>query len=138
MIIRPALKRDLIECGKLGDIPEFELPGGGHIDKKFMENYLDKNFFLVAQENSKIIGYIVGEPLKGGGVIVWYMTIKKGNQGKGFGKKLLSEFEKRCRQNGRNYIELYGPLSNKKTLGFYEKMKYVRGRTFFEFVKEFK
>jgi len=137
VVIRPALKKDLVECEKLGDIPEFESPGGDHIDKKFMENYLDKNFFLVVQENSKIIGYIIGEVLRGKGVIIWYFTIKKEGQRKGFGKKLLIEFEKRCKRNGIDWVVLYGPAFNINTLEFYKKMRYVRGNNFYEFVKEF-
>lgn len=137
MIIRPATIEDLKNCEILIKLPEMELPYGGHIDKKFMENYLDPDFFLVMEEKSEIIGLIIGEPLRGKGIMIWYMTIKKDFQGKGFGKKLLTEFEKICREKNRNWIVLYGPTYNKKTVEFYEKMEYKKGKSYFEFVKEF-
>ena len=99
-MIRPATKEDLPACEQIGQIKEFKNPYEEYAnDAKFMENYLDENFFLVAEDDDEIIGYIIGEELKGKGVMIWYVTVKEKMRGKGVGKKLLLEFEKRDRKS---------------------------------------
>ncbi len=113
MSIRPAIKNDLAACEKLALIPEFVTTEGNYVDKKSLENYLDPNYFLVAENDNQIIGFAVGEPLKGKGFMLLYITIKKGMQGRGIGKKLLKELENRCREQSIRWIELYVPTFNK-------------------------
>lgn len=138
MIIRPATKNDLATCEKLALIPEFITPSGHHIDIKFLENYLDPNYFLVVENNNQIIGFAIGEPLKGKGFMLLYLTIKKGMQGKGIGKKLLKELENRCKKQGVRWIVLYGPAFNKGTITFYKKTGYYsQEKALFEFGKRF-
>ena len=61
MIIRDATKKDLLACKKLLNIPEFEFPNEGYPDIPYLKDYLEKDFFLVAEEENKII--IISETL---------------------------------------------------------------------------
>ena len=137
MKIRSATKRDLTECESLIKIPELAYGRGNHIDKKFMANYLDPDLFLVVEVKSEIIGLIIGEGLKGKGVIIMYLVVKKEYQGKGFGRRLVAELEKRCKKTGINWAVLYAPALSDRALEFYKKLGYIKGHKLFEFVKEF-
>lgn len=134
--IRNAVKEDLLQCEKLGQIEEFKLASGGWLDAKFLENYISPDYFLVAENNNQIIGYLIGEPLKGNGVMLCFLVVKENMRKKGIGKKLLKEFEKRCRENGAEWILLYAPTFNEGTVMFYKKRGYNQGKSFFEFNKK--
>lgn len=137
MKIRPATKNDLNQCEKLVRTPILSYKKGHYIDKNFMTNYLDPNLFLVAEEKNQIIGLIIGERLKGNGVMILYLVVSKMFQLKGYGTKILEEFEKRCKKTGINWAVLYGPAEKTEVLNFYKKRKYIKGHKLFEFVKEF-
>lgn len=131
MNIRLATLRDLDSCGKLGRISEFELPSGGHLDKTFLENYLG-DLFLVVEYNGNVIGYAIGEPLVGKVTLLWFMTIKEKFRGRGLGEKLVKEFEGKCKKLGMEWIILYAPTFNERSVNFYKKQNYNIGKTFFE------
>src|SRR3989338_5856600 len=135
MLIRQATKKDLKQCERLGKIPEFELPSGGYMKAQWLESYLDPDFFMIAEEKDRVIGYFLGEKLIGGVGLLWYIMVHKDFRGKGFGTKLLNEFERRVKKRGIDWIVLYGPALNKKTIRFYEKHGYNKGKTFYEFNK---
>jgi len=65
MIIRSATKNDLELCEKLAHIREMKLATGEYMTKYSLATYLHKDFFLVAEENTHIIGMILSEKLKG-------------------------------------------------------------------------
>ncbi|MBI4059326.1 GNAT family N-acetyltransferase [Candidatus Microgenomates bacterium] len=136
MEIRSATKNDLAVCEQLGRIPEFKLPSGGHLGADFLENYLDRDFFLVAEENNEVIGYLIAEPLKGKVAILWFITMKDAARNKGFGTKLLAEFEERAKIRGIEWIVLYAPNFNQQTLKFYQKHGYNLGKSFTECNKQ--
>ncbi len=116
MTIGPAEEKDLEECAELGRIPEFELPSGGFLEAEYLKIYLDPDFFIVAEEGNKIIGYALGEKLKGPLGLLSFLMVSKKQRGKGVGTKLLKDFEKRVKKRGVKWILLYGPYFNKKTL----------------------
>jgi ribosomal protein S18 acetylase RimI-like enzyme len=82
----------------------------------------------------KVVGYLIAEKVKAGGAIIWYLAIEKKHRNQGLGRKLLSEFENRCRKNRIEWINLYA-LENKKTLGFYKSMGYSFGEKEREIIK---
>ena len=137
MKIRSAEKKDLKDCENLIRVPELTYGAGHYIDKEFMENYLDPDLFLVGEINSEIIGLIISEKLKGKGIIIMYLVVKKEYQGKGFGRRLVAELEKRCKKTGINWAVLYAPAQNNETLKFYKKIGFIKGHNLYEFVKEF-
>jgi len=136
MKIRGATKKDLRQCEKILKINEFRFSDRSYPNSEFLINYLNKNYFLIIEENNEIKGCLIAEPLKAYNVIIWFIAIKAEYKGKGLGKKLLSEFEKRCKNKGIKYIILYCPTSSKSSNIFYKKKKYIKNKSFFEFNKE--
>ena len=66
MTIRSAKIEDLVQIEKLLSVPEFRFPDGGFPVFDFLKIYLDEDFFLVAEDNDKVVGAILGEQLKAG------------------------------------------------------------------------
>jgi len=135
MLIRPAEKIDLKECERLLRIEEFKWPEGNYPYKNYLKQYLDKDYFLVAEENGKIVGCLFGEPLKGKLAILWYFAVDKKFRNKGIGTKLLSRFEANCKKDGDRWIILYTYSLSKKSLKFYKKRRYHLGNKFVEIEK---
>ncbi len=136
MLIRKAEKKDLKQCENLVHIPEMKLATGGFFDQFLLEKYLDKNFFLVAEDEKEVIGLIIGEPIKANGSIVWMIAISENIRGKGIGSLLLEEYEKKVKKIGITWIVLYGYQKNPKVLDFYRKHGFSEGVKSVEFVKD--
>ena len=133
--IRPAEETDLKACEELFSSPELQTAKGVTLPADFLKNYLDGDYFLVAESNSEIIGAMFGEPLKGKGVIIHEFSVNKKHQGKGVGGMMLEEFEKRAKKNKGDWLLLYAPKKNSDTLKFYENKGYFFGVEFVECLK---
>lgn len=135
MKIRSTKINDLREVIKIGQIDEFR----GNIDDYFqvdyIKHYLHKDFFLVLEKAEKIIGFLIAEPIKANGALLWYIAIKKNERGKGGGEKLLKEFEKRCTVNKIEWIILYCPAKRRETKLFYKKQGYTKHCQLLEYEK---
>ena len=135
MKIRNAKRRDLESCARLLDIPEFEFPEGGRPDVDFLQQYLGKDFFLVAEKEDTIIGCIFGEKLRGYIALIWFIVVDETMRGEGVGTQLLSEFEERCKRRGIGWTILYASTTDRIPLSFYEMSGYNRGSTLIEMNK---
>lgn len=109
---------------------------GEYYTKAFLKEYLDKNFFLIAENNHKVIGCIFGEMVRGKGAIVWVIVVSEKRRGSGTGSKLLKAFEKHCKNLKIQWIILYAPQNKNKTCEFYQKHQFNKGIASVEFVKE--
>jgi len=136
MNIRGANKEDLQQCEEILKIDKFKFSDGSYPNTEFLINYINENYFLVIEDKGEIQGCLVAEPLKTYNIMLWFIAIKKEFRGKGLGKKLISEFEKRCKKRGIGYIVLYCPILNKSSIDFYNKNGYSQDKCFFEFNKE--
>jgi len=136
MNIRSCKTSDLKKCEDLCNSPELFYPNGGHFTAGHLKNFLSKKYFLVAEEDNKVIGLIFGEKLKAGGSIVWIVVVDKKYRGKKIGSKLLKEFEKNAKQDGCTWIVLYAATKNKNTVEFYKKHKYDIGKKYIECAKD--
>ena len=136
MQIRKAKLKDLPQCVKLLHLPEFVFTNKECLDLEDLEVYLDSGLFFVAEENSKIIGCIFGEKMKGEIAMLWYFTIDKKRRGQGIGQKMISHFENECRKQEIEWILLYSPKENPRSSKFYRKMNYDKGKPYIEFNKE--
>lgn len=136
MNIKPCKTIDLKQCEDLCNSPELFYPNGGHFTVGHLKHLLNKNYFLIAEEDKKVIGLIFGEKLKAAGSIVWVIVVDKKFRGQGIGKKLLKEFEKNAKQDGCSWTVLYAATNNKKTLDFYKKQKYDIGEKYIECAKD--
>jgi len=135
MKIRPAKTKDLEEIVKVGQIKEFRGIIDSYFHADFIKNYLHKDFFLVLEKEKKIIGFLIAEPVKANGALLWYIAIIKEERGRGGGKKLLKEFEKRCKKNKVEWIILYCPTKSQATKLFYKKQGYTKHIQLLEYEK---
>lgn len=133
--IRPATKNDLEKCENLLHISTMRCATGEYYTKSFLKDYLDENFFLVAENNGEITGCIFGEAVKDKGAIIWVIAISKKHRGASIGSKLLQAFEKNCKNIGIQWMILYAPQKKKKTCKFYQKHTFNKGIICVEYVK---
>ena len=135
MIIRDANEKDLHVCERLLHLPEFKFPNGEFPSVDNLEDFLEKDYFLVAEDEERIIGCIIGEPLKVKSVLIWYLVIDQERRGEGIGKKLLQNFEKKMRRKNLEWLYLQTQAA---TSGFYAKNNYQKGQQLQEFSKQLK
>ena len=134
--IRHATLKDCKKCAELSRVPELELPLEKYISEKYFKLFVDEDkMFFVAEDNNKIVGYILGEPMKGRLANLGLLAVDKKFRGKGVGKKLVDAMRKRCDEKGLTYLLLYAPKSNKKTLEFYRKCGFKEGKNYIPFVE---
>lgn len=137
MKIRLATLRDCKQCAELSRIEELKPALGGFIPERYFRCFVDKDkLFLVAEENKKIIGYILGEPMKGRVAYIGLLTVVKEKRGQGLGQRLVNKFREQCDRKRLNYLLLYAPKSNKKTIGFYQRCGFTRGKEYIHFAEE--
>ncbi|GBE20653.1 putative acetyltransferase [archaeon BMS3Abin17] len=136
MPIRPAEIKDLKGCEEILKIPELRFIDGYYPDINYRKEFIDKDYFLVFEMDNKIVGCVLGEPLKCKHVIIWFFAVKKEYRRQGIGEKLIKEFEKRCCKNKHKWCILHTPISIKNSMNFYKKLGYNKGESFVEFEKE--
>lgn len=133
--IRPATLKDISECEKLAHDPHLRFPTGGYPDANYLKEYISEHFFLVAEQDEKIVGWILGEPLKSLGAALWFFIVDEQNRKRGIGSKLYDEFENHMRQAGREWIFLTSHVENPIAMDFYIKKGFVKGEPHFEMAK---
>jgi len=134
-IIRPAKDSDLIACERLLSVPELFFPDGKPWSKDWIANYLDNDFFLVAELDGEVVGCIIGESLKKQGSLIWLLSVDSGSRGLGIGAQLLKAYENNARNKGIAWIMLYSVLYDERTLKFYQKNNYLCGSKLTECLK---
>lgn len=89
-------------------------------DKELLEAFCisDKSIFYVAEENSKIIGYIKGNKDRIGNLFVLENSHKKG-----VGKKLVELLEKEAKKQNSKEIKIRSSIY---AIPFYQKMDYKK------------
>lgn len=110
---------------------------GKYLSAEILSEYIDERYFLVAEENNEVIGAMFGEPLKSEGLMFWEFAVKESDRGRGIGSALLDMFEKNMISEGRTWMILYAPEKSPKTIQFYEKRGYSKGKVHIEFQKFF-
>lgn len=136
MQIRNAELKDLSKCVELLHLPEFVFSDGDYPDLEYLKIYFGAGLFFVAEENSEIIGCIFGEKMRGKIAMLWYFVVDKDQRSKGVGQKMISHFENECKKQNVEWITLYSPATSLKSLKFYEKMGYNKGKAHVEFDKQ--
>jgi len=61
MNIRNATIDDLATCSQLSDTPELHTAGGNKTSIETYKAYLDDEFFLIAEEDGVVVGFILAE-----------------------------------------------------------------------------
>jgi len=139
--IRTAKKSDIKDISSL--FIEVSLTDIHKSDKNALKKYLSyviksrKFIVLVAEENSKILGFCIsqlGVPMPDCADVV-DINVSKKAQGKGIGQKLMAELYKRLKKKKIKNLGVYSE-NIPKTIKFYEKQGFKRGRTVIRFDKK--
>jgi len=134
--IRPARNDDCKKCAEFSQINELRTAGGRYISEEYFRECVDDDeMFIVAELDEEVVGYILGEPMKGNIAYLSLLTVSGNHRGKGIGKKLINAFLKRCEKKSLSYISLYAPKFNEKTITFYENCGFTRGKDHMQFEK---
>lgn len=134
--VRDAKERDLITCDKLSKIPELKTPDGDYPDARYLRSFLNKGLFLVAEKSNKIVGYIAGEIVNGNIAYLNCLVVKNEFRSKRIGSRLLKEFNHIIKKLKINLIFFFAPKDNSKTIRFYEKNGYSKGKEYYFFKKK--
>ena len=121
MEIRKAEPRDLPSCVDLSQIKEFKIEGKPLPDKIYLGEALESGIFLVAEEDNKILGFILAFKLTKSNAYLDLLTVSTETRGKGIGKKLILTLKDELNEQGIKDYFLIASTSNEKTLNFYRK-----------------
>lgn len=134
--IRDATIADCGACAELGRIEELRPALGDDIPERYYRAFVDDDrLFFIAQRDAQIIGFILGEPLKGGLAQIGLLTVAAVERGRGIGRQLVERFRERCDDLGIGVIVLYAPSFNEKTLAFYRGCGFVEGKAHIQFLE---
>ncbi len=134
ILIRPALFQDCETCALLSRIEEHAIPGGDHIPVDFFAANIDADeMFIVAEENGQVMGYVLGQPMKGGYAYLSLLAVDAGMRSRGLGKMLVDAFLRRCIEKKILFVSLFAPSFNERTLKFYRTIGFEQGREHLEF-----
>ena len=108
--------------------------------KEYVKDYITNrqmNLVLVAEENDKIIGFILAEMwMKKKFSYLADMLIVKEARGKGVGRKLYCFYEQYCKKNGLKNIAALVQTKNKGMHEFCKKIGLIRGERLYQYEKE--
>ena len=135
--IRKATKKDIGSIVELSKIEELKTATGGFISESYFNEFIDENgIVFVAEDNDNIIGYVLGEPMKGKLANLGLLAVHKDRRGQGIGKMLVDAFRKECDERGLTFILLYAPQFNENTLEFYRKAGFSEGKAHVQFIED--
>lgn len=81
----------------------------------------DPDLFLVAEEDARIIGAVVGG-FDGRRGMVYHLAVETIQRGRGFGRALMGELEVRLRRKGCLKYYLLVTKDNQDAVGFYQQI----------------
>lgn len=136
MMIRKAKLADCKQVWEMCKIPQLVNPSGEPPKLWWIKSFvMEKQLFLIAEQNDEIIGFIFGERTTGDVGYLWCMAVKKEFQGRNLGKKLLKMAEQEFKKRNIRVIVCYGFAESKKVINMLKKFKYEQGRKYYEFIK---
>lgn len=135
--IRLAAIDDCARCAELSRIEELRPAQSDFISEGYFRLFVDDDeMFLVAEDFGTVVGYALGEPIKGNMALLGLLAVDKSVRGKGIGKKLIQAFRERCDEKGLKFIILYAPQSNENTLEFYRRCGFTEGKGHVQFIED--
>jgi len=128
--------KDCRACYKLSKTPELLDPDGKTPRFWWFEAFVkEKQMFFVAEDDKKVVGYVMAERTTGNIAIVQMIDVKKEYQRMEIGNALMKRIEEECKKRKLRAILLYGYAPNKKTIGFFKHEGYDEGSLTHEFLK---
>ena len=134
--VRKALAEDIDAIHNILDIEPFKYNDEVPYDRSWIEQLvLNKRCLtLVYETEGQIKGFISGEKMVSGAIMIWFCAVKKEFQNKTIGVKLYYEFENVCRETGVTAILAYG---YKTSAGMLDRLHfYSNDMTYREFYKQ--
>lgn len=119
--LRLANLRDLEQIYKI-EVETFKYPYPFEYLKLLL--FLAREFFIVAEENNKVIGYAVGVLERNSVGHIVSIAVSRDYRGKGIGRKLLEELERRLKNKGARVFKLEVRISNRIAINLYVKLGY--------------
>ena len=132
VVIRQARQEDLKECARVLRTRELAGASNWYPTARVLRGCLGK-YFLVAENEGRILACSVVEPLKHG-VIGWWFAVRKDARGKGVGSALMNELERTAKEDGKHFFLIYSKVRT-KAVEFYRKRGYEKGQDFTELIK---
>ncbi len=133
VVLREATEKDLTVCARILHTREVAGANDWYPSARVLRGCLGK-FFLVAEENGRVVGCCVVEPLRYG-VIGWWFAVAKAARGRGIGSALLREEERVAKREGKHFFLIYSKAGS-KAVQFYRQRGYEAGQDFTELIKQ--
>src|ERR1035437_8418 len=133
--VRKARSEDIEIIHKILDMEPFKYNEDIPYDRSWIEQLVlnDRCLTLVYETEGQIKGFISGEKMVSGAIMIWFCAVKTEYQNSIIGIKLYKEFEKICKEIGVTAILAYG---FKTSAGILDRLKFYSGEhTYREFYK---
>jgi ribosomal protein S18 acetylase RimI-like enzyme len=133
--VRKAREEDIDAIHKILDMEPFKYDDNVPYERSWIELLVlnERCVTLVYENEGEIKGFISGEKMVSGAVMIWFCAVKPEYQNKIIGIKLYYEFEKVCRETGVTAILAYG---YKTSAGMLDRLNYYSNEmTYREFYK---
>jgi ribosomal protein S18 acetylase RimI-like enzyme len=133
--VRKAKSEDIDAIHNILDMEPFKYNEEVPYERSWIEQLVlnDRCLTLVYENEGEIKGFISGEKMVSGAIMIWFCAVKKEYQHKIIGIKLYYEFEKVCRETGVNAILAYGYKTSADML---DRLKFYSNETTYrEFYK---
>ena len=134
--IRQAELHDIAICERFAHDPILRFPNGGYPDSEFLKDHLGSKYFLVAEVDGKVGGWVLGERLRAHGSALWFFIIGEPYRKQGVDTKLYNEFEKFLKKDGREWVFLTSHINHTNLKEFYLENGFVQGEPHFEMAKK--
>lgn len=136
--IRPATEADIDTIHQLLDMEPFKYDDSLPYDRSWIEQLVtnERCLTLLYETDGQIKGFISGEVMVSGAVMLWFCAVLPQYQQKNIGIRLYQEFEKACKVRGYNAILAYGFKTSASML---DRLQFYSGEhTYKEFYKPLK
>ncbi|MEI6900408.1 MAG: GNAT family N-acetyltransferase [Bacteroidota bacterium] len=133
--VRIAKEQDVELIHNILDMEPFKYNDEVPYERLWIEQLVmnDRCLTLVYESEGQIKGFISGEKMVSGGIMLWFCAVKPEFQNSIVGIKLYQEFEKVCRETGVTSILAYGYKTSADML---DRLKfYSNDMTYREFYK---
>ncbi len=133
--IRKADVKDIDIIHNILDMEPFKYDENVPYERSWIEQLVvnERCVTLVYETEGQIKGFISGEKMVSGAVMIWFCAVKPEFQNKIIGIRLYQEFEEVCRKTGVNAILAYG---YKTSAGMLDRLNYYSNEmTYREFYK---
>ena len=133
--IRKAAAEDIDTIHKMLDMEPFKYDENIPYERSWIEQLVinERCLTLVYESEGEIKGFISGEKMVSGTIMIWFCAVKQEYQNKTIGIKLYYEFENFCRKTGVTAILAYG---YKTSAGMLDRLKFYSNKnTYREFYK---